>query len=156
NEIIAVLYGAWLERSFSLSVAALGFSATVIGLAELAGEGLVMGLADRVGKRRVIAAGLLATALAYFVLPLSGSSLPLALTALFGTFIAFEFTIVSSLPLMSELAPAARGQVMTTNVAALALGRMLGDWVAGYLYGLGFFWAGLAAAAANLLALAVL
>src|SRR5262249_46940439 len=41
NELVAVGYGAWLEQAFNLNVVALGFSATVIGLAELAGEGLV-------------------------------------------------------------------------------------------------------------------
>jgi MFS transporter, DHA1 family, inner membrane transport protein len=156
NENLSVVYAAWLERSFSLSVAALGLSATVLGVAELAGEGLVMALADRLGKRRVIAGGLLALAAAYVALPLAGASLPLALAALFAVFITFEFTIVASLPLMTELVPAARGRVMTTNVAALALGRMLGDWMAGYLYNYGFIWTGLASAASSLLALLVL
>ena len=115
-----------------------------------------MALADRLGKRRVIAGGLVASALAYVALPLAGGSLPLALAALAATFITFEFTVVASFPLMTELAPAARGPVMTTNVAALAIGRMLADWVAGYLFNFGFLWTGVVSAASSLLALAVL
>jgi len=156
NENLSVVYAAWLERSFGLSVAALGLSTTVIGVAELAGEGLVMGLADRLGKRRVIAAGLIFSALAYLALPLAGARLDLGLVGLFLVFITFEFTVVATLPLMTELMPLARGRVMTTNVAALAGGRMLGDLVAGSLYPLGFFWVGLASAAASLLALVIL
>jgi len=156
NENLSVVYAAWLERSFGLSVAALGLSTTVIGAAELGGEGLVMGLADRLGKRRVIGVGLVASALAYLALPLTGEHLNLALVGLFLAFITFEFTVVAMLPLMTELMPLARGRVMTTNVAAFAAGRMLGDLVAGSLYHFGFFWVGLVSAAASVLALIVI
>ncbi len=156
NENLSVVYAAWLEHSFGLTVAALGLSTTVIGLAELAGEGLVMALADRLGKRRVIAMSLLASAAAYGALPLAGSQLELALGGLFFVFIAFEFTVVACLPLMTELVPAARGRVMTANVAAYAGGRMLGDLVAGYVFHFGFLWIGLFSAATSLLALIIL
>jgi MFS transporter, DHA1 family, inner membrane transport protein len=156
NENLSVVYAAWLERSFGLSVAALGLSTTVIGAAELAGEGLVMAFADRLGKRRVIAIGLVVSTAAYLALPLAGGRLDFALAGLFFVFIAFEFTVVATLPLMTELVPAARGRVMTTNVAALAAGRMLGDLLAGYLFHFGFLWIGLASVATSLVALVIL
>jgi predicted MFS family arabinose efflux permease len=156
NENLSVVYAAWLERSFGLTVVALGLSTTVIGAAELAGEGLVMAFADRLGKRRVIAVGLVASAAAYGVLPLTSGHLELALGGLFLVFITFEFTVVASLPLMTELVPSARGRVMTSNVAAMAAGRMLGDWVAGYLLHFGFIWIGLVSAATSMLALVIL
>jgi predicted MFS family arabinose efflux permease len=156
NENLSVVYAAWLERSFGLTVAALGLSTTVIGVAELAGEGLVMGLADRLGKRRVIGVGLLASAAAYLALPLVGTRLDVALAGLFLVFITFEFTVVAILPLMTELMPAARGRVMTTNVAAFAAGRMLGDLIAGSLFHFGFIWIGIVSAASSLAALVVL
>jgi predicted MFS family arabinose efflux permease len=156
NENLSVVYASWLEQSFGLTVVVLGLSTTVIGLAELAGEGMVMALSDRLGKRRVIAAGLLASAAAYLALPLAGASLQLALGGLFFVFITFEFTVVAMLPLMTELVPSARGRVMTTNVAAYAAGRMLGDLVAGSLFHLGFFWIGLVSAASSLAALVIL
>jgi predicted MFS family arabinose efflux permease len=156
NENLSVVYAAWLERSFGLTVAALGLSTTVIGVAELAAEGLVMAFVDRLGKRRVIAVGLVASAAAYLALPLAGSHLELALVGLFFVFITFEFTVVATLPLMTELVPSARGRVMTSNVAALAAGRMLGDWIAGYLFHFGFFWIGLVSAASSVLALIIL
>ena len=156
NENLNVVYAAWLERSFGLSVAALGLSTTVIGAAELAGEGLVMLLADRLGKRRAIAIGVGASAAAYLALPFTGHSLPLALGGLFAVFITFEFTIVATLPLMTELVPQARGRMMSTNVAALAAGRMVGALLGGYAYQFGFLWTGLASVACSLIALTVL
>ena len=156
NENLSVAYAAWLEHAFGLSVAALGLSTTVIGAAELAGEGLVMALADRLGKRRAIATGLVACTLAYLALPFTGGQLPLALAGLFLVFISFEFTVVATLPLMTELEPAARGRVMTATMAAFAAGRMLGDLTAGSLSQLGFFWIGVVSAAASLAALVIL
>src|SRR5262249_38466578 len=142
--------------SFGLSVAALGLTTTVIGVAELAGEGLVMALADRLGKRRAIGAGLVCCALAYLALALVGGRLPLALSRLFLVFSCNEFSVVTTLPLMTELEPAARGRVMTTNLAAFAAGRMLGDLSAGWLFHLGFGWIGLFSAGASVLALLIL
>lgn len=156
NELLNVVYASWLDRSFGLSVAQLGASTTVIGAAELAGEALVMTLADRLGKRRAIALGLLASAAAYAALPALSGSLQLGLAALFLVFIAFEFTIVTTLPLMTELVPGARGHVMSANVAAHAAGRMLGALLGARLFPLGFGAIGLAAAAGNLLALGLL
>jgi predicted MFS family arabinose efflux permease len=152
NETFNVVYAAWLNDTFGLSVVELGLSATIIGLAELAGEGLVMLLADRLGKRRAIALGLGASALTYLAMPLAGGSLPLALGALFLVFIAFEFTIVASIPMMTELVPEARGRVMSANVAFHSGGRMLGALLGGLLFPLGFLWNGLAATICNLLA----
>ena len=134
NELLGVVLGAWMEQSFALSVTALGISTTIIGVAELAGEGLVAGLADRLGKRRAIGLGLAASALAYGALPFMGRSLELALFGLFLVFIAFEFTMVASIPLMTELVPAARGRVMSANVAAAAAGRMLGALLGVWLF----------------------
>ncbi|MCC6190209.1 MAG: MFS transporter [Anaerolineales bacterium] len=156
NETLNVVYAVWLEGAFGLSVAELGLSATVIGLAELAGEGLVMALADRLGKRRSIAVGLAASAAAYLALPTTGGSLALALGGLFLVFIAYEFTIVATLPLLTELVPEARGWVMSTGVAVLAAGRMLGALLGGFLFPYGFAWNGMAGMACNLAALAVI
>jgi predicted MFS family arabinose efflux permease len=156
NENLGVVYALWLEDTFDLSVAGLGLSMTVIGLAELLGEGLVMGLADRLGKRRAIALGLAASALAYLAMPYSGLSLNLALGGLFLVFIAFEFTLVATLPMMTELVPEARGRVMSANVAFHAAGRMLGALLGGYLFRFGFVWNGVAAMGINLIALIVI
>ena len=85
---------------------------------------------DRLGKKRAVLGGLLLNAGAYVLLPLLSKNLVLALVSLFVLFVAFEFSIVSSFPLISELAPGARGTLMAFNVAALSAGRMLGSLTA--------------------------
>jgi MFS transporter, DHA1 family, inner membrane transport protein len=156
NEMLGVVYAAWLERSFGLSVTALGFSTTIIGLAELAGEGLVMAFADRLGKRLAIGIGMAVTAAAYFAMPFTAGRLELALAGLFVVFISFEFTMVASLPLMTELVPEARGRVMTANVAVFSAGRMAGALLGGQLFPFGFLWIGIASASCSLIGLLVI
>ena len=129
-ENVFVVYGAWMEETFSLSVGALGLASIVIGIAEAMGEGISAGLVDRLGKKRAVLGGLLLNAGAYVLLPLLSKNLVLALVSLFVLFVAFEFSIVSSIPLISELAPGARGTLMALNVAAMSAGRMAGSLTA--------------------------
>ena len=156
NENLNTVYAIWLEQTFKLSLQTLALSVAIaLGFAELAGEGLVMSLADRWGKRRSIALGLAVSVVAYFLLPFLTGYLPLALAGLFFIFIAFEFAIVTSIPLMTELVPEARGAVMSSNVAGHSAGRMLGALLGGYVFRFGFLWNGAAAALLNLIALGV-
>jgi len=156
NESLNVVYARWLERDFGLQVAQRGLTLIVIGFAELAGEALVMWLADRLGKRRAIGLGLAASAVAYLALPLLSRHLTFALLGLFFVFIAFEFTIVASIPLITELVPEARGTVMSYNVAAHAAGRMFGVQIGSTLFPSGFLWNGVAASVLNLVTLGVI
>jgi predicted MFS family arabinose efflux permease len=129
-ENVFVVYGAWMEEAFNLSVGVLGLASSVIGIAEAAGEGASAGLVDRLGKKTAVLGGLLLNAGAYLLLPLLARNLVLAFVGLFVLFIAFEFSIVSSIPLISELVPGARGTFMALNVAALSAGRMVGSLTA--------------------------
>jgi predicted MFS family arabinose efflux permease len=130
NENVFVVYGAWMEETFSLSVGALGVASSIIGIAEAMGEGASAGLVDRLGKKAAVLGGLLLNAGAYLLLPLLSGNLMSALVGLFILFLAFEFSIVASFPLISELAPGARGTLMALNMAALSAGRMVGSLTA--------------------------
>jgi DHA1 family inner membrane transport protein len=141
NEVISIIYSEWLEQSFALSVATLGAATAVIGLAEWGGEGLVAAFVDRVGKRRSVILGIGLNILMTVSLLLLGRSLIGALISLFLIYLTFEFTLVSALPLMTELAPSARATLMASNVSALYAGRMLGSLIGFPLFesgGLGF------------------
>jgi len=109
NDNLFVSYGLWLESSFALTVVALGTATTVIGLAELAGESLTATIADRLGLKWSVLTGLTLLVFSYALLPLLGQSLALGLTGLFLVFICFEFTIVTSFPLFTELVPKPAG-----------------------------------------------
>jgi len=156
SENLSIVLGIWLEGAFSLSLAALGFSTAVIGLAELLGEGAVIGFVDRLGKRRAIAGGLVLSTAAYLALPFMAGTLAGGLAGLFLTFVTFEFTLVATLPLISELVPQARASMISANTGAHAFGRTFGALLGNALFQVGFFWNGGSAALLNLLALAVL
>ena len=156
NEVVSIVFGLWFEEAFALSVAALGAASAIIGLAELSGEGLVAGIADRIGKKRSVAIGLLLTTLASLALPVLGQTLLGALLGLFFFYLFFEITIVSSLPLMTEQTPTSRSTLMATNIAAISLGRILGALAGGPLFSIGLGANGAVSAILNLLALGLL
>jgi len=129
-ENVYIVYGAWLEKQFGLTVAALGVASIVICLAEFAAEGASTGWVDRIGKRRAVIAGLAVNIAAYLLLPQLAGNLAAALAGLFLVYLTFDFSIVSTLPLITELAPQARGTMMALNVAAMAVGRLVSSLIA--------------------------
>ena len=156
NEVVNLVFGVWLEDSFALKIAALGAASAVIGLSELGGEGLVALFSDRLGKRGSVAGGLILNSLAALSLPLLGRSEVGALIGLFLFYITFEFTIVSVIPMMTEVMPQARATMMAFNVSGLSLGRAIGAPLATWLYGYSFIAVTVGAALLNILALLAL
>jgi predicted MFS family arabinose efflux permease len=134
NDSLFVVYGAWLEDQFNLGLVALGTATTVIGLAELSGETLTATVADRLGLKRAITIGVVMAIISYALLPIIGQTLPLALLGLFLTFISFEFTIVTSFPLITEILPEARATMTASFLAAGSVGRMVGALMGGSLW----------------------
>jgi len=156
NEIINVVFGVWMQDSFGLQVAALGAASSVIGFSELSGEGIAAFLADRFGKERTIGVGLFFNLVWMLTFPLLEKSLVGAFIWLFFFYITFEIVIVSSLPLMTEVTPATRATMMSLYLAALSLGRAIGDLLAPRLYTRGFIANVLACLFLNLLAVLAL
>jgi predicted MFS family arabinose efflux permease len=164
NEVVNVVFGAWLEGAFGLKIAALSATALVIGFAELGGETFSATLTDRLGKPRSIGLGLILNSLAALALPFLGASPISAAVGLFFFYITFEFALVSSIPLMTEVFSPARATLMAGNVASHSLGRALGASLAAPLFILGqaspripdILLCGLAAIVLNLLGLVLL
>ena len=138
DEVVNLMFGVWLEDSFQLQIAALAGASAVIGLSELGGEGLVALFVDRIGKVRAAGAGIVANNLAAILLPVIGRTELGALTGLFFFFISFEFTIVSIIPLMSEMMPSARATTLAISGSANFIGRAIGALLAPKLYAFGF------------------
>ena len=134
NDNFFVVYGAWLEEAFYLSIVTLGITTTVIGVAELVGEGLTASLADWMGLRRSVIIGLVLSGASYAVLPYLGQTLPMALAALFVVFLTFEFAIVSALSLCTEVVPGVRATMMSGFFAAAGIGRVVGALVGGQVW----------------------
>jgi MFS transporter, DHA1 family, inner membrane transport protein len=139
NEVVNLMFGVWMEDSFGLQIMALGAASAIIGISELGGEGLTAVLVDRLGKERSILIGLVLNGLSAIALPLLGTSVAGGLIGLFFFYLTFEFTIVSSLPLLTEILPTARATLMGINIATFSLGRALGAFIAPQLYFTGFW-----------------
>jgi len=153
NESVNLVFGVWMEDTFGLKIAALGLASVVIGLSDLSGESFSALWVDRLGKKRAIVMGLLLNAASALGLALLGKSLWSALIWLFLFYLSFEFVVVCFVPVMTELLPAARATLMSYDVAAHAVGRGLGDWLAPVLYSLGFKFNALGALVFSLLGL---
>ncbi|MCJ7534713.1 MAG: MFS transporter [Anaerolineales bacterium] len=134
NEVINLVFGIWLENSFGLMIAALGAAAAVIGVSELGGESLAAAITDRLGKPLAIGIGLGLNCLAALVLPILGSSTAGAVVGLFFFYLTFEYALVSSVPMMTEVMPSARATVMAVTAASVSLGRALGALIATPLF----------------------
>jgi predicted MFS family arabinose efflux permease len=152
-----VVYGVWLEEAFRLSLLAVGVGTSVIGAAELAGEFLTAGLADRIGLKRAAIGGVAFCVLTYGVLPFAATTVHLALGMLFVHFCIFEMTIVTILSLVTELLPKSRATMVATYYAAAGLGRVGGALLGGPVWlAAGIVGTGVTSAAITALALASL
>lgn len=156
NELINVVFGVWMQDAYGLQIAALGAASAVIGFSELGGEGIAAFLADRIGKERSIAAGIILSSLTVITLPLLGKFMIGAFIWLFLFYFSFEIVVISALPLMSEIMPGARATMMALFIAALSVGRALGDVAAPQLYKGGILVNGAVSLVFNLLALFLL
>lgn len=137
NDVLFVSFGVWFEDAFQLRIAALGMGAALIGVAELGGECLTALLGDRLRKKSAIIGGLIVAATACALLPLAGTSLPMALAALFAVFLSTEFAIVISLSLTSEIIPGSRATMMSAYFAAAGMGRVAGAILGGLVWEFG-------------------
>ncbi len=156
NELVNLVFGVWLEDSFGLKIAALGAAAAIIGLAEFGGESLVVTTVDRLGKIRALMIGLAANGLAVLLLPAAGGSKITALAGLALLYLTFEYTVVSLLPVMSEILPRARATLLAFYAASFSLGRAIGSLLSPSLYSLGFTVVALTAAGLDAVAFLVL
>jgi predicted MFS family arabinose efflux permease len=144
-----VIYGAWFEKAFDVGIVVLGLGTSVIGVAELLGEIMVATVSDRYGLKRVVTLGVMLCILTYCFLPIVSQSYFLALAALFVHFLIFEFTIISSLALCTELHPGMRATMIAGFTAAAGLGRIAGAlmggpvWLSGGIIATGIVSAGL-------------
>jgi DHA1 family inner membrane transport protein len=134
NDNLFVIYGVWLNSSFGLSVKDVGLATITIGAAELLGEGLTAFVADRLGLKRALFTGLALSVISYLLLPLFGNTLLLTLGGLFTTFLSFEFTIVTGISLFTEILPGARATMMSSNIAAMSIGRVMGALIGGSVW----------------------
>lgn len=129
HELLLIVYGDWMETTFTLSLTSLGLVSAIIGGSEISGELLAGWSVDRFGKRPIVIVTGILTGIFCFTLPYTGHNLTLTLLNLFGLFMMFEINVVGGIPLLTEIVPEGRSVVMAMVMAAAGLGRTLGDLV---------------------------
>jgi predicted MFS family arabinose efflux permease len=124
-DLYGVAQGPWLKQFFQASEGMLGQTFLAAGVAELIGSVAVAFLVDRIGKRRAAFGGFIVAGLALALLP-TATSWEMLLGLLFVFFLAEEFAIVAALPLVSGVAPTARGTVVALTIVTTSIGRAVG------------------------------
>lgn len=134
---VSTVYGAWLQAEYGLDATALGATAVVVGAADLTASVLVSIAADRWGKRRSVLGGLLLSVATYALLPALNVGLAPALAGIALMRFAFEFSIVSLIPLLSEQAPTERGKALglgaVVGLAGASVASVSGPWALTHL-----------------------
>jgi len=159
HEMFFINYGLWMEDSFDLVLAALGTVTIVIAIAEIIGEFIVIAIADRLGPKTTSMSGMLAAAISFSIIPSLSFSLPLAMFGIFVMFIGIETAIVASLPMFTEILPQSRSVMMSANMGAHSLGRVIGAALGGLVYatsGGSFVFVGFIAGGLGLLAFIIM
>jgi MFS transporter, DHA1 family, inner membrane transport protein len=131
---VFVVSGAWLEDRHGMSTAGLGLVATGFGAMELVASLSAAAFSDRTGLRRSVLIGLGGLALGLAVAAGSGSSKVLAITGLIVFLTGFEFAFVTSLSLVTEAAPLARGRAIGVGNALGTTARSAAVLGSGLLY----------------------
>ena len=124
---VIIVHGVWLTQEYGFDAKLLGLVALIIGVADLCGSGLVSLVSDRLGKRRSIILGTSGSFIVYALLPFFNMTVFTVIVSLVLLRMTFEFSLVSNLPLLSELVPDQRGKVLTLNVViSLISGTLVG------------------------------
>jgi predicted MFS family arabinose efflux permease len=131
---VFVVVGAWMEDAHGMSVGGLGAVATAMGAIELVSSSSVALASDRLGVARSVAGGGLLLGVGLGIVIASGGSTVAAVIGLLVLVAGFEYGFVSSLSLLSEAAPSARGTALAIGNAAGTLSRATAVIVSGQLY----------------------
>lgn len=131
---VFVISGTWLSERHDVSTAGLGLVAMAFGALELVATSTSAMFADRLGKRPSVAAGLAGTGVGIALMGLSGDSAALAIAGLIVFLTGFEYAFVTSLALMSEAAPGARGRALGIGNAVGTIARSVAVLATGRLY----------------------
>jgi predicted MFS family arabinose efflux permease len=126
--------GAWLDDSHGVSTGGLGLIAAGLGFVELVASAGVAMAGDRIGSRRSVSFGLMILLAGLGIIATSGDSRPAAIAGLLVFLTGFEFGFVSTLTLVTEAAPNARGRAIGISNACGTVARATAVVVSGQLY----------------------
>lgn len=133
---VFVVSGTWLDDAFGVSTGGLGTIAMTFGAVELVASSSTAAFADRLGKLRSTVGGLLTLGVGLVVMLNADDRLVVGVTGLLLFLLGFEFGFVTSLSLISEAGPEARGHTLAIASASGTVTRASGAILSGWLYGI--------------------
>jgi len=127
-----IVYGLWFSTEYGSTPAQLGAIALILGCFDLVGSVCVSLFTDGLGKRASVLLGTAIALLGSLAIPWLDTTFISALVGLAITRTAFEFGIVSTLPLLSQQVSGQSGKVLALGSSASWLGgglaTVLGPW----------------------------
>lgn len=132
---VFVVSGSWLDDAFGVSTGGIGAVAMAFGGVELVASLGVAGITDRLGKLRSTLAGLSILVVGLAVMVTATDQLSLGIAGILLFLLGFEFAFVSSLSLVSEAMPDARGATIAISNGVGTVARATGAILSGWLYG---------------------
>ncbi len=133
---VFAISGSWLDDAFGVSTGGLGAVAMAYGAIELFASVGSAGFADRIGKFRSTIAGIVLLMTGQVVMALADATLWIGVVGILMFLCGFEFAFVTSLSLVTEAMPDARGTTIATANAVGTVARGSGTIASGWLFGI--------------------
>ena len=131
---VFVISGSWLDDAFGIPTSGIGAVAVAFGAVELVSSLASAGVADRVGKLRSTVGGLVVLVAGLGVMVVAGDAIVVGIAGLLVFLLGFEFAFVTSLSLVSESMPDARGTTLAISNAVATIARASGAVASGWLF----------------------
>lgn len=131
---VFVISGTWLDEAFGVSTGGIGILAIAFGGVELVSSLTSAALADRLGKVRSTLGGLVGLLVGLLAMVSAEDRLGVGVIGLLFFLLGFEFAFVTSLSLVSEAMPGARGSTLAVSNAVGTVARAVGAVLSGWLF----------------------
>ena len=134
SQVLFVTFSSWLKDEFGLTDTGISIVVFGMGFGELIAAITAARFSDRLGKDRAAALGAGIIIPAALLLALGHQSIGLALPLMVVAIAAFEFAVVSFIPLATEVVPGAPAKGMALMFTMGTFGRALASVAATALY----------------------
>ena len=130
SQVVLIAYAAWLTERFGLPLGVIGALAIALGIGELAAAVATIAFSDRLGQLRSARYGLAIMCLSSAALAIFEDTLLPGIAALFVLLLGFEFALISTKPVIAELASSQRSYALgfaeSSGIVGRAGGAVLG------------------------------
>ncbi len=119
-EGLFTFFPVWLENLFQQGETEIALIFSIMGVGTLIGTLLAAGIGDKFGPKRCVVAGLTLSATCMVIIPHLQYSLLAVIVGIFILGIFFDFAMTILPAILTQLAPDARGTIMSLNQALTA------------------------------------